>query len=222
MANSARGTSQSASEDASSLHKSESAEIIVATMATVLEVVEITSTNDSVIATMNSNDGIPNDEQELQAIVDAQQLQQRDNHTSTITAAGNPAAVNLLPNGLDDSAQLTQRGTVSPPRTVDDVVDDESSSSIVRPNLTASNYKAKVQAEVREELVHPDAVFITEQQYKLDRDCAVAATRAHTEGITVQLQVAQTTFYLSSFHFKGVNLSTQGTLEGTFLIPCVV
>ena len=35
----------------------------------------------------------------------------------------------------------------------------------------------------------------------------MAATRAHTDGITVQLQVAQTTFHLSSFHFKDVNPS---------------
>jgi len=197
MANSARGNTQSASEDASSLHQSESVEIIDATTATVLDMVETTSIVDA-----------QQQQQQLQAIVDAQQQEQRDNNNSTMTAAGKTPAVNLLPNNVvDDSAQLTQHGTVSPPQTVDDVVDGESSSSIVRLNLTASNYRAKVQAEIREELVHPDAVFITEQQYKLDRDCAVAATRAHTEGITVQLQVAQTSFYLSSFHFKGVNLS---------------
>ncbi len=174
MANSARGNTQSASEDASSLHQSESVEIIDATTATVLDMVETTSIVDA-----------QQQQQQLQAIVDAQQQEQRDNNNSTMTAAGKTPAVNLLPNNVvDDSAQLTQHGTVSPPQTVDDVVvDGELSSSILRPNLTVSNYRAKVQAEIREELVHPDAVFITEQQYKLDRDCAVAATRAHTEGI---------------------------------------
>ena len=135
--------------------------------------------------------------QQLQPIVDTIQQQQQLDNNSIFTA-----------NEADDSAQLIQPGTISPPRIADDAADNDSSSaSIVRPNLTVPNYKAKMQAEIREELVHPDAVFITEQQYKLDRDCAVAATRAHTDGVTVQLQVAQTTFHLSSFHFKDINLS---------------
>ena len=207
MANSGRSTSQPASEDVS-LHNS--AEISVATV-TVVDVVE-TSTDNNNLATMsppndeqhppssdggNNNDDVVSDPpQQLQPIVETQQQQQRDNN-SAFTA-----------NEVDDSAQLIQPGTISPPRTADDAADNESSSaSIVRPNLIVPNYKAKMQAEIREELVHPDAVFITEQQYKLDRDCAVAATRAHTDGITVQLQVAQTTFHLSSFHFKDVNPS---------------
>ena len=68
-------------------------------------------------------------------------------------------------------------------------------------------YKIRVEAEIREELPHPDDVFITEAQYKLDRECAEFAARAHLEGKTMDLQVAKTAFYLSSFHFKDSNHS---------------
>ena len=68
-------------------------------------------------------------------------------------------------------------------------------------------YRIRVEAEIREELPHPDDVFITEAQYKLDRECAEFAARAHLEGKTVDLQVANTAFYLSSFHFKDSNHS---------------
>jgi hypothetical protein len=65
--------------------------------------------------------------------------------------------------------------------------------------------KAKIEAEVRDELTHPDDIFITQAQYKLDKECAEFAARAHLEGKTVDLQVAKTAFYLSSFHFKEDN-----------------
>jgi hypothetical protein len=70
-----------------------------------------------------------------------------------------------------------------------------------------ASYRARVEAEIREELAHPDDVFITDAQYKLDRECAEFAARAHLEGRTVDLQVAKTAFYLSSFHFKDTNHS---------------
>jgi hypothetical protein len=70
-----------------------------------------------------------------------------------------------------------------------------------------ADYRIRVEAEIREELPHPDDVFITEAQYKLDRECAEFAARAHLEGKTVDLQVAKTAFYLSSFHFKDSNHS---------------
>jgi hypothetical protein len=68
-------------------------------------------------------------------------------------------------------------------------------------------YRIRLEAEIREELAHPDDVFITEAQYKLDRECAEFAARAHLEGKTMDLQVAKTAFYLSSFHFKDSNHS---------------
>ena len=70
-------------------------------------------------------------------------------------------------------------------------------------------YKARVEAEIIAELAHPDEVYITEAQYKLDRECAEFAVRAHREGRTVDLQVAKTIFYLSSFHFKEENHSME-------------
>ena len=63
-------------------------------------------------------------------------------------------------------------------------------------------HKARIKAEIIAELAHSDEVYITEAQYKLDRECAEFAVRAHREGRTVYLQVAKTIFYLSSFHFK--------------------
>jgi hypothetical protein len=69
MANSARGNTQSASEDASSLHQFESAEIFDATTASVLDMVETTSIVDA-----------QQQQQQLQAIFDAQQQEQRDNN----------------------------------------------------------------------------------------------------------------------------------------------
>ena len=147
MANSGRSTSQPASEDVS-LHNS--AEISVATV-TVVEVVE-TSTDNNVLATMsppndeqhppssgggNNNDDVVSDPpQQLQLIANTQQQQQQRDNNSTLTA-----------NEVDDSAQLIQPGTISPPRTADDAADNESSSaSIVRPNLIVPNYKAKIDA----------------------------------------------------------------------------
>ena len=63
-----------------------------------------------------------------------------------------------------------------------------------------------LQPEIPEELAHPDAVFITEEQFKLDRACAEAAIRAHVEGITVNLQVAQTIFvFRRSISKKKIN-----------------
>ena len=81
----------------------------------------------------------------------------------------------------------------------------ESSAPPVVP-ITA---KAKAEAEVKEELAHPDDIYITQAQYKLDKECAAFAARAHLEDKSVELQVAKTVFYLSSFHFKEDNHSME-------------
>ena len=76
-------------------------------------------------------------------------------------------------------------------------------------NSTSSTYKAKIEAEIREELAHPEDIFITQLQYRADKECADFAVRAHLEDRTVDLKVAKTTFCLSSFHFKEDNHSMQ-------------
>ena len=63
-------------------------------------------------------------------------------------------------------------------------------------------HKARIEAEIMAELAHPDEVYITEAQYKLDRGCAEFAASTHREGRTLDLQVAKTIFYLSSFISK--------------------
>jgi len=77
------------------------------------------------------------------------------------------------------------------------------------PPVVPTTAKAKAEAEVKEELVHPDDIYITQAQYKLDKECAAFAARAHMEDKTVELQVAKTVFYLSSFHFKEDNHSME-------------
>ncbi len=76
-------------------------------------------------------------------------------------------------------------------------------------NSTSSTYEAKIEAEIREELAHPEDIFITQLQYRADKECADFAVRAHLEDRTVDLKVAKTTFCLSSFHFKEDNHSMQ-------------
>jgi hypothetical protein len=97
------------------------------------------------------------------------------------------------------------------------------SASNLSTNSTATNFasessappvvpitaKAKAEAEVKEELAHPDDIYITQAQYKLDKECAAFAARAHLEDKSVELQVAKTVFYLSSFHFKEDNHSME-------------
>lgn len=77
------------------------------------------------------------------------------------------------------------------------------------PPVVPTTAKAKAEAEVKEELAHPDDIYITQAQYKLDKECAAFAARAHMEDKTVELQVAKTVFYLSSFHFKEDNHSME-------------
>ena len=117
-------------------------------------------------------------------------------------------------NESGGSISGTQDGNALVVSSISSAIVQENENAIIDLNHNTNTNTKKVdsreekrQAEVREELVHPDAVFITEQQFKLDRDCAEAALRAHVEGITVNLQVAQTVFYLSSFHFKEENNS---------------
>ena len=124
---------------------------------------------------------------------------------------------------------VQQPGNTSSDGTIDLAADDNGSHHVVSATTTIMDapppeavpaavhdggggysdaaYKIRVEAEIREELAHPDDVFITEAQYKLDRECAEFAARAHLEGKTVDLQVAKTAFYLSSFHFKDSNHS---------------
>ena len=218
MANSGRrlsGDGQlSASEDVS-LHKPAAAKID--TTLAVMEVVKNSSDSDVNNNTAILNVGTPNNElhqpvgnvqdlTQLRPIVDTQQQQQCDNTSVTDNKdAVIDLTLQITADVVDDDDNALQR-TVSPVRTVVDYAAEDDESSLLIPK-TASDYRAKMQAEIREELPHPDAVFITEEQYKIDRDCAVAATRAHTEGITVKLQVARTTFHMSSFHFKDINSS---------------
>ena len=83
------------------------------------------------------------------------------------------------------------------------------SNSSTTPSAASSTHKAKIEAEIREELAHPEDIFITQLQYRADKECADFAVRAHLEDRTVDLKVAKTTFCLSSFHFKEDNHSMQ-------------
>ena len=116
-----------------------------------------------------------------------------------------PPPVTTTPPDISLSASVATN-VVS--ETKDDAVvtiptdDEDAPPPVVAPD---KYNKAKIEAEVRDELAHPDDIFITQAQYKLDKECAAFAARAHLEGKTVDLQVAKTAFYLSSFHFKEDN-----------------
>ena len=125
-------------------------------------------------------------------------------HTTTATVLANHTG------GVDTvvSCDIVDGADVE---TIVVVADDDDTSSEANPVTKKSSwtaaYKAKVAAEIKNELAHPDDVFITAAQYKLDRECAEFAARAHAEDKTVELQIANTIFYLSSFHFKEDNHS---------------
>jgi hypothetical protein len=93
------------------------------------------------------------------------------------------------------------------PNSDSNVLDENQSKNLKSSSTKLNSREEMLQPEILEELAHPNAVFITEEQFKLDRACAEAAIRAHVEGITVNLQFAQTIFFLSSFHFKEENNS---------------
>ena len=82
-------------------------------------------------------------------------------------------------------------------------------SKSTTPSVATSTYKSKIEAEIKEELAHPEDIFITQLQYRADKECAEFSVRAHLEGIMVDLKVAKTIFCLSSFHFKEDNHSMQ-------------
>ena len=46
-------------------------------------------------------------------------------------------------------------------------------SESTAPPVVLTTAKAKAEAEVKEELAHPDDIYITQAQYKLDKECAV-------------------------------------------------
>ena len=115
------------------------------------------------------------------------------------------------------SLEGTAEAVIMPPESCIDGSDNPTAIDLTTPegnppekkDSWAVAYKARIEAEIIAELAHPDEVYITEAQYKLDRECAEFAVRAHREGRTVDLQVAKTIFYLSSFHFKEENHSME-------------
>ena len=149
---------------------------------------EVIQKNESEESILGTQDGDPL----VDAIISSVVVQENDN-------------VNIDSNYNTVTNELEETNLERPTQT--ESLDKESNCKVKTSAKKVDSRDEKRQAEVREELVHPDTVFITEQQFKLDRDCAEAALRAHVEGITVNLQVAQSTFYLSSFHFKEENNS---------------
>ena len=124
--------------------------------------------------------------------------------TPSVADDGNNVASVISTIDQEESVTTSTKADVIAinPNSDSNVLDENQSKNLKSSCTKVNGREEMLQAEILEELAHPDAVFITEEQFKLDRACAEAAIRAHVEGITVNLQVAQTIFYLSSFHFK--------------------
>ena len=134
---------------------------------------------------------------------------QQEGRSSSATTTANVLATRTA--GVDTvvSCDIADGADVKTIVVVDDDDDDTSSEAnpVTKKSSWTAAYKAKIAAEINNELAHPDDVFITAAQYKLDEECAEFAARAHAEDKTVELQIANTIFYLSSFHFKEDNHS---------------
>ena len=114
------------------------------------------------------------------SVTDMQQESRSSPATTTATVLATRTA------GVDTvvSCDIADGADVETIVVVDD--DDDASSEanpVTKKSSWTAAYKAKVASEIKNELAHPDDVFITAAQYNLDAECAEFAATAHAEDI---------------------------------------